>query len=689
MLIEASPARRALVSRPLERASLGIAASLLVACSSADPPRPLEDLLASSDLLARPLAPAPASPWRGPTGCTGRRWVSAGHPPRSLPGIHWTSTPLFSGAPGYSVLAKYHLLEWTGHGDADVDRLVAAYRAEHPRMRFHDWSSHLELLAPDCVIVGPLGGPSPDELDALRSWDLQAFRSRTGASRDLPLGPHPVQIAILDTSPDSLGGSDIPLGTDSHGYTMGWIAREMACGAPPSGASSPCAAMVTTHLALPHNTNERTSGNGGSFGTPAELAVAIHSAVEAWKLHPPPRPDLILNLSLGWQKEVDRRSGGVDGDGAAAPANAVFDELRHAACHGALIVAAAGNEPGGTAVQPGPTYPAHWQDAPAPTRSECERDLGVIASAPLASEGNPPGVVPEPSLVVAVGGANHVGMPMYATRPGSVGRLVAPALHGAAGDPADPPVAALTGTSVSAAVASGAAALLWAHRPDLNPTAVVAHLYSTGVPIDIDPALRMQPYVAHATEVREVDRCNVARGAVASCSGEGCPEAPTCSPWSRHLGIIPPPLEVAGDIESWLSRFTASSQAAPHDDPPTTHQDILTAPRVYPQPEIPPCGSACVLVLDKAHLYVSIDPAFGLTLSDMVLTVRFMLADGTASDTHYPVAGVALAGGDTVGVGLSSLPPMHAVEARLTWTAEDPLVHEISTVTETIKMIED
>ncbi|WP_438023406.1 S8/S53 family peptidase [Sorangium sp. So ce233] len=681
MLIDSAHVRRAIVSRQLQRASLVIAASLLVACSDIDPPLPIEDLGPRSDLLTRLPGPAAASPWVGPTGCTGRRWIGTRPPPASLRGSQWTSTPLFPEAPEGFALANYRVLEWTGSGDADVDELVGKYRGT-------DWRDSLETLAPDCVIVGPLGSPSADVLKGLRHWDITSFRTRIGTDRALPLGAHPVQIAIVDSSPDSDGGGDIPLGTNSHGYTMGWIAREMACGAPEGGAPPPkCAAEISTHLALPRTSNESTSDAGGYFGTPAELAVAIDDAVKQWKLNPWPRPRLVINLSLGWQPELDRSSGGVDAAGAAAPAQAVLEALRNASCHGALIVAAAGNEPGGEAVQPGATFPAAWQDAHAPTKHECTAYFDVDDGEPLASEGTDE--VPPPSLVIAVGGTNYLGAPMAVTRPGSVSRLVAPALHGAAGDVAGPHVPALTGTSVSAAVLSGAAALVWGHRPDLDPTEVIALLYSSAIPIQIEPELRMEAYVADHPEVREVDRCSAAAGVAASCAGAACPAMPPCTPWGRDRMMIAPPPQVLDGVERWLGEFTSDGEVESHAEPPSTLQHLVTAPWVHPQPEIPPCGSACILHLGEQFLYVSIDPKIKMRLNDMVLTVRYMAGGGTGiEDTYYPVTGVEMSGGSTLGFDLSSLPPQRAVEARLTWTAFDPEMDQMSTVTDSVKLLE-
>ncbi|AUX45865.1 uncharacterized protein SOCE26_073610 [Sorangium cellulosum] len=687
MILEGLRARRASVSRPLQRASLGIAAALLAACSSIDPSPPLDDSLTDSALPVLLRAPAAARRWEGPTGCTGRRWISARTPPSSL-GRGWTSRRVFPHVPAGIPMAQYHVLEWTSRVDPDVAGLVAAYRAAG--WGISDWTSRPELLAPDCVIVGPLGGPSPsvDVLQGLRRWDVSSFRERTRAGAPVPLGDHPVQIAILDSSPDNDGDGDIPLGASSHGYTMGWIAREMACGAPPSETPG-CSAEIRTYLALPRVTNESATEAGGYFGTPGDLAEAVDRAVEGWKQSPPPRPRLVINLSLGWQPEIGRQSGGVDINGAAAPAQSVLDALRRAACHGALIVAAAGNEPGNPSSRPGATYPAAWQGVAAPRRSECEREFGMLVSEPLASEGNPPGVVPEPSLVVAVGGTNYLGDPMVVTRLGSVGRLVAPALHGAAGDAVDPPIPALTGTSVSAAVLSGVAALVWAHRPDLNPTAVLAQLYSFGTPITITSGLRLLAYLADHPEVREVDRCTAAAAIAASClDGEACPEVPPCEPWSRLSASIPPPPEVLGTLETWFDGFTAPSHATVHPSPPFTQQNQLTAPWVHPQPDTPPCGAACILDLAANFLYVSIDPAVTLTLSDMVLTVRHEGAGGTGiEDSHFPVTGVAMSGGDTLGVSLSGMPSERAIEARLTWKVTDPNAPQVSTATEAIKMI--
>jgi hypothetical protein len=141
---------------------------------------------------------------------------------------------------------------------------------------------------------------------------------------------------------------------------------------------SACIAMVSSHLALPlENAETRNEKDGGRLGTQGDLAQAINRAVEAW-LAEPSQPHLVINLSVGW----DRRIGGPDPDGPNAhggPVRAVHAALERAACLGALVVAAAGNDSGGPQAKQGPLYPAAWETEPMPTPEACKK-IGAVRS---------------------------------------------------------------------------------------------------------------------------------------------------------------------------------------------------------------------------------------------------------------------------------------------------------------------
>jgi hypothetical protein len=84
-------------------------------------------------------------------------------------------------------------------------------------------------------------------------------------------------------------------------------------------------------------------------------------------------------------------------------------------------------------------------------------------------------------LVHAVGGLFGANSAMVSSREFGMPRLAAAASHAVAHPRAGlSQLAVRTGTSMSAAVASAAASLVWSYRPGLSPAAVMNVLYSTG-----------------------------------------------------------------------------------------------------------------------------------------------------------------------------------------------------------------
>jgi hypothetical protein len=207
---------------------------------------------------------------------------------------------------------------------------------------------------------------------------------------------------------------------------------------------------------------------GGHFGYQSDLAAAIERAVDAWRQGGEPHGHrLVVNLSLGWLGAF----GGAAGDTSAelAPARSVHAAIQKAVCRGALVFAASGNDSGGTAHASGMIYPAAWTVQDRPTAARCKA-FGKPAA----------GYVAVGRLLEAVGGVDGADRALAIARPLSTPRLVAPGSLGTALDTDGQPLAPLTGTSVSTAVASAAAAVAWAYVPSLDAPAVAESVYLSG-----------------------------------------------------------------------------------------------------------------------------------------------------------------------------------------------------------------
>lgn len=148
-----------------------------------------------------------------------------------------------------------------------------------------------------------------------------------------------------------------------------------------------------------------------------------------------------MNLSVGWEPWF----GGDEAVGEMlTEVEAVYGALEHAACSGALAIAAAGNFPGGPEPVSGPIYPAGWETRQAPACTDGDGDYRP--------------------LVFAVGGVRQSNGPLANSRHKSRPRLAALADHAVVRTPKLLPVeptATLTGSSVATAVVSAAAAARW------------------------------------------------------------------------------------------------------------------------------------------------------------------------------------------------------------------------------------
>lgn len=333
-------------------------------------------------------------------------------------------------------------------------------------------------------------------------------------------------LAILDTTRTDNKRAHHHEGNSPHGYTLLNMAHTLLC------QGRRCAADITSRLAMPFRIESRGTSHrvvrdtrhGGQFGSIAELARGLQREVALWTSRRN-TSRLVLNLSLGW----DPVFGGGATDVSTMPlaVQAAYRAIADARCRGALVIAAAGNDPGGPALT-GPLFPAAWEHRAVPGTAACTQAIGYTPP-----DGPPPGGGPIYNpLVYAVSGVQADGTRLANQRSGAGASLAAFADHGVVkGHTAGSPTAVLTGSSVATLVVSSAAALVWHHLPALRGDEVMAHVYQSG------DDLRRPPEVVLPTAGRlrpSVRRASLCAAQQRACRTDGPCRVPLrpCPPWN-------------------------------------------------------------------------------------------------------------------------------------------------------------
>ncbi|MEQ8280202.1 MAG: S8 family serine peptidase [Deltaproteobacteria bacterium] len=452
---------------------------------------------------------------------------------------------------------------------------------------------------------GPQGASTSLDLGGLvtsmRTSLFSAFASRL----ELPAAPvvtsaaPVVRIALVDTAPNGTGPTNSP-----HARELEALAQDIIC-----SAGAGCAAEIERHLGLP-----RLQGGavdlvrGGYFGTLLDVARGIVEATNA-AASSTPQP-WILNLSLGWEDakmDADLPASYFDlvtQDDAAtkqvpAPVRAVLTALTYARCHGALIVAAAGNDPVGRGLSTGPTYPAGWSALPAPTVAQCTAAFGVAHHA---------GVGP---LLVAASGLADGYKPAPNQRTGARAELNTPATAVIATTGRH----VLTGSSIAALTVSAVAATVWAVNPSWGPHDVYDHLYGSARPMGVAAELCGPNGCGGARVISACLAQQKACTVTGNCPASTCNLAPT-NAWTAAMFQAGRDalLEGGGTFGSLAGVFTSTASfggscgaaeflavpgaECPYDEPPAFENQSSG-----PQPGTPICP-ACYVTYLGGEIYV-------------------------------------------------------------------------------------
>ena len=645
-----------------------------------------------------PLTTLGGPPPSGATGCNSQRWVGAKTITTTCPIVAgWNEGFLFS-APAPAALADDCVYAWGTPAVPPTAADIAAMQASLG-------AAGVVALTEDCVIVGALSG-EPLVNQAARPWLRDSILAGAGALPTLPANRHrtPIRLAVADTSPTSLPGV-IPHGNSDHGYSVGWLAQQIGC---PEGLQHPsCLTTVATNLALPYISKDtQDDENGGYFGTPTQVAKAIHQAVHDWRGQAAfGQPRLVVNLSLGWQP-YDYACPAYPSPSVPAPTqgqidkDAVFGALIEASCNGAIIVAAAGNHPGGPSVDPGPTCPAAWEAVRAPTEQECEDFLGSGYTAGLpdlplfTNEANPTGG--PPPLVYGVGGVDHTGKAMPTTRPGSLGRLAAIGLHGVAGASDAELAAPLSGSSVAAALVSGAAAALWSYAPGLTASEIMSILQHSGVQVPAVATDLRNPAITAST--KRVSLCLALSELCSTDPDAGCSLAPCPALPASTTQNLPIPSMLPYDVAGALDTFYGSEgtdylefEGVAAVPPNEQYQGLAVPPWSHPQPIEPTCGGPCAYYTGSKRLVISINPAYdgpplrnpALILRDAEGLPRILTPNPASQGKLVSLSGGLHAGDRLVLLDVAAQPGFVPVRATLVFRSES-MLGEAASVTEEI-----
>ncbi len=420
----------------------------------------------------------------------------------------------------------------------------------------------------------------------------------------------------------------------------------------------------------------------------------------------------MLNLSLGWS-DAGLRSSTLSTRALATGVAMVRREIRRARCSGALVLAATGESR--TLCEPADAlFPAAWEALTAPTAAACDTEFKLSPGWNGTATCRP--------LLYAVAGLNGAGRLLDGTPTASgLPRLAAPAFgvvssvnsvlevlkanHPGSCDPVDlawAPTTTLTGSSMSTAAVSAAAAAVWALAPTSDADEVVQRLLDAGAPIPrptpSDPsavalATLLPACMSGANEqsrhigvARSISETLTSLGhdcsalpkvpapaiAQACCRTDGCASTP---PPTGGLETSPPATSVpvktdwcAAQPDPCCSGGEVSVRQNPSDGTCATPNPAVCAvgawkyPLVNPAPTDPPCPpDECLIsmvwdptnTLDSFSLQVAVPADLGLDMDADEVVVRHEGQTHRISLAHFPqLKGMAPGSGPVEVTGL-------------------------------------
>jgi hypothetical protein len=238
-------------------------------------------------------------------------------------------------------------------------------------------------------------------------------------------------------------------------------------------------------------------------------------------------------------------------------------------------------------------------------------------------------------LVYAVGGVDEHDRPLINARAKGSPRLVALGSNGlvaGAGGSTEP----LTGSSVSAAVVSATAALVWSYVPKLRPHEVVDIIYNAGLPLGSHADFELT-----GSGDWEISRASVCSALERACNGQDPDECPT----DLDCKLVPAPDNMDhffGQVETLVndpSTKVDEIDTGLSGDVPVCESFNWTE-LADPQPETPIC-SRCNMIVPAGN--ITGDDILKMTTNPeydgLVVTASLTTVDGAGMPTIYPLDG--------------------------------------------------
>jgi hypothetical protein len=465
----------------------------------------------------------------------------------------------------------------------------------------------------------------------------------------------PVRLALLDSVSQWAVDNHVPAHNE-HGRFMSSLIGTIAC---PDASDEKCPLQIHHMLAMPREDYMLPDWNvGKDYASKVDVAVQIYAAVQQWREAKINGDDdradrLVINVSLGY----NRINAGVD-EFTRGPQASLKAALEFASCHGALVFAASGNVRDEVCPynDTDPLAPAAFESLPAPSEADCIK----MGFAPDWAQDFPVFGHERP-LVYAVGALDGFGNPAVNARPHSLPQLVATGTNGVGRDMS----MALTGSSVSTAVASATAMLVWGYNPRMTPDEVYAAMWESGYDMQrtADFGLNGNPGQMH--------RLSVCASLDFACSGANPNQCP-------QLGCV----AAEPDKNANLDGYDYETKII-LDDPATVIKEVDELPStpvcdptpqtelVLPQPELPICGNckadiAKGAILNDDLLYMSIDASYkGLVTSAMLI-----LSDDVGGVSTYMLSNTTITSLNDLGINVvkAKFNGPATVSATLTFT---------------------
>lgn len=512
---------------------------------------------------------------------------------------------------------------------------------------------------PDCLAVFGEGDELSDvTVKLLEPAYHDAIRWADASALELPGAGDayrsPTQMYVVDTS----SYYNVNMNSE-HGVAMKRLAEDIAC---PAGANG-CAIAIDSALGMPRLVDRsRDEIQGGFYGTTADAAAGLVEAGERWfqanaSLPTSQRSRLVVNLSLGFDGTFFNAN---DPNAMGPPVEAVRVALEVLSCRDVLVVAAAGNQWPDVCSE-GALAPAMWEEWPGPDAIRCA-ELGISPAAHMA--------VSRP-LVNAAGGLSFGDRAMPGSRIDGRPRMGVAADHVVLTNPLTP---IYTGTSISAAVMSATAALVFSYNPTLTAKQVADLIYDSGRDT-LDNA--DFEFGTKTSKIRALDVCAAIEK---TCDGRACSALPlancmgTPDPGALQsildtiaaVPITEPPIApkfvnaqcAASCGQTRLSYFSAGAVCE-------TRRPSPAARLSTPQPLDPLCG-VCGLTNDTVTLAVS--DAYA---DEEIESLTVDIFDGTVWSEWHSLDADEIVFGRAGEFQLSPPPPATTVEASITVTLVD------------------